>query len=156
MVPIRASLPAPEGRRHRGVSLTRRATFVLPALLLAILPACKPTPPRLPTPFNQPQAGRQTTIEGVVLSVERPRPDDSQTFVHVVISPADRTPIRLVLAPGWYLEEKGIRFEPRDLVQASGRRVVENGEPNIIVQSIRQGDRYLLRNEQDQPVWHAP
>lgn len=136
---------------------TKRVTLALTALLLAILATCKPIPSRIPTPFDQPHAGKPMTVEGVVLSVERPRPEDTQAFVHLVISPADRPPIRLVLAPGWYLEERGLRFEPRDTIQANGRPVVENGESNIIVQSIRQGDRsYLLRDQHDQPAWQEP
>ena len=96
-------------------------------------------------------------LQGVVSSVERPRPEDGQAFVHIVITPSDTQPIRLVLAPGWYLEEQGIRFEPNQTVQASGKRVVENGQPSLVVQTLRRGEQsYILRDEREQPVWREP
>ena len=97
------------------------------------------------------------TLQGVVSSVERPRPEDGQAFVHIVVTPSDTQPIRLVLAPGWYLEEQGIRFEPNQTVQASGKRVVENGRPSLVVQTLRHGEQsYILRDESEKPVWREP
>lgn len=91
------------------------------------------------------------------MSVERPRPEDSQAFVHVVIAPTDQRSIKLVLGPGWYLEEKGLRFEPRQTVEVRGRQTTQSGESTIVVQSIRQGDRsYVLRDEREQPAWLDP
>jgi hypothetical protein len=93
----------------------------------------------------------------VVSSVERPRPDDAQTFVRIVLVPADKQPIRLVLAPGWYLEQQGIRFEPQQAVRVEGKRTEENGAPTIVVRRIHQGERsYVLRDEQEQPAWLKP
>lgn len=97
------------------------------------------------------------TTQGVVLSVERPRPEDTQAFVHVVITPADQRPVRLVLAPGWYLEKSGLHLEPRESVEVSGKHVVENGESTIVVQSVRQGGHsYVLRDERERPAWLKP
>lgn len=94
------------------------------------------------------------TMEGIVSSVERPRPEDSQAYVHLVVTPADGVPIRLVLAPGWYLDEQGIRLEPRQTVQVSGKRVVKDGQSGIVVQRLRRGDEsYILRDEHEQPKW---
>jgi hypothetical protein len=131
--------------------------FVLAALTWAVASGCQPQTPRIPTPFDKPSAGGPIAVDGVVLSVERPRPEDNQAFVHLVISPADSKPIRLVLAPGWYLEEKGLHFEPQQTIHANGKRVVQNGEPSIVVQTIRQGDRnYLLRDQSEAPAWTSP
>lgn len=127
--------------------------FTLP---LALLGGCSPVPPRAPSPFGQPTAEAPTT-RGVVMSVERPRPEDSQAFVHVVIAPTDQQPIKLVLAPGWYLEEKGLRFEPQQTVEVRGRQTTQHGDSTIVVQSVRQGDRsYVLRDEREQPAWLKP
>ena len=126
-------------------------------LFLPLLIACQPMPPRIPSPFGQPTADAPMTTQGIVMSVERPRPEDSQAFVHVVITPADQHPIRLVLAPGWYLEKSGLRFEPRETVEVRGKQVVQNGESSIVVQTVRQGDRnYVLRDEREQPTWLKP
>lgn len=135
----------------------KSASCVFPMLSLAFLMGCQPVAPRVPSPFGQPTADAPLTTRGVILSVERPRPDDSQAFVHVVIAPADQQPIRLVLAPGWYLQKSGLRFEAREPVEVRGKYVVQNGEPSIVVQSVRQGDRsYVLRDERERPAWLEP
>jgi len=125
-------------------------------LLMAVLLGCQPLPPQAPLQ-GQPSASGSMVTEGVISSVERPRPDDAQTFVHVVVTPAGKQPIRLVLAPGWYLDEQGIRFEPQQTLWVQGRHTLENGAPTIVVRSIRQGERsYVLRDEHEQPAWLKP
>lgn len=126
-------------------------------LLLPLLLGCQPLPPTAPPPLGQPSPNGSMVTEGVISSVERPRPEDAQTFVHVVMIPADKQPIRLVLAPGWYLDEHGIRFDPQQSLRVEGRRTVENGTPTIVVRSLQQGERsYILRDEQEQPAWLKP
>lgn len=90
--------------------------------------------------------------QGTVLSVERPYPEDSKTFVHLVISPPDKQPIRAVLGPGWYLDKQGMRFEPNDVVRVAGRPSKHGGQSAIEVQELEQaGHHYLLRD----PQWHG-
>jgi hypothetical protein len=117
--------------------------------------ACQPTVPRIPSPVAAP--GSNVTARGTVLSVERPTPEDSQSFVHVTITPSDRNPVRLVLAPGWYLDEQGLRFEPRESISVEGRAVVEQGQRKIVVQRVQRGEHsYLLRDEHERPLWLKP
>jgi hypothetical protein len=131
--------------------------LVLGALVMALLIGCAPVTSQGLSQSGPSAAEASSTTRGVVLSVERPRPEDSQAFVHVVITPAEERPIRLVLAPGWYLEERGLRLEPQQAVEVRGRHVVQDGEPSIIVQSVRQGERsYILRDEREQPAWLKP
>jgi hypothetical protein len=93
-------------------------------------------------------------LEGVVSSVERPSPDDSKAYVHVVLTPSDRNPIRLVLAPGWYLDEQGLRLAPNDSLRVEGRHTQEGGAPAFVVRRLERGERaYELRDAREQPKW---
>jgi hypothetical protein len=124
--------------------------------LASVVPgACQPRPftPKPPPPFT-PTAAPQISAQGVVLSVERPRPEDSQSYVHLLVSPADHKPVRLVLGPGWYLEREGMRFEPNESVRFHGRSVSREGRSGIEVQRIEHGQRsYILRDDQNRPAW---
>jgi hypothetical protein len=124
--------------------------------LSSAIMACQPRPfpPELPRHPNGPIADASVSTRGLVVSVERPRPEDSKSYVHVLISAEDRQPIRLILAPGWYLDQHGIRFEPEQAVTASGKRAVHGGQPSIVVERISTSQgTLLLRDEQDHPVW---
>lgn len=130
--------------------LVKGSVFVV----VAVMGSCKPS---LPMPDPLAPGPVAAGVEGIVSSVERPRPEDAQAYVHVVITPRERQPIKLVLAPGWYLDRQGIRFEARESVRVEGREVLENGEPRIVVRRLHQGDRsYLLRDDNEQPVWLKP
>jgi hypothetical protein len=123
-------------------------------VLIAVLASCKPS---LPMPDPLAPGPVAAGVEGIVSSVERPRPEDSQAYVHVVITPREQQPIKLVLAPGWYLDRQGIRFGPHESVRAEGRRVLEDGEPRIVVRRLHQGSRsYVLRDDNEQPAWLKP
>lgn len=123
-------------------------------VLLPLASACQPPPRRIPDPYSQPQAGSPSTLQGVISSVERPVPDDSRAYVHVVLTPFDRRPVRLVLAPGWYLEEQGLRLAPDDSLRVEGRRVVGDGGEAFVVKRVHHRDRdYDLRDDHDQPKW---
>ena len=127
-------------------------------LLLTRLLACQSLASQAAPPLDVSQAGgSQISAQGTVLSVERPRPEDTQSFVHLVIAPGDQKPIRLALAPGWYLERQGIRFEPHENVRFEGRTVSHDGEETRVeVRRIEQGDRsYILRDEQNRPAWNV-
>lgn len=134
---------------------------LLLTLLLSVLltgAGCQPrVPPHAPGPWTQPARAGSVVAEGVVLSVERPRPEDSQAYVHVVLEPSGGQPVRLVLAPGWYLDREGIRFDPRDPLRVEGKRASEEGTTTIVVERLQQGERsYVLRDEQERPAWLEP
>ena len=125
------------------------------ALLLGAT-SCQPRVPRVPGPWAEPARGT-VIAEGVVLSEERPRPEDAQSYVHLLIEPRGEQPIRLVLAPGWYLDERGLRFAPNESVRVEGTRSSEGGPTLILVHRLQRGDRsYVLRDDRAQPVWSTP
>jgi hypothetical protein len=71
--------------------------------------------------------------------------------------PRDQQPVRLVLAPGWYLDEQGLRFTPNESLRVEGTRGNEDGPTLIVVHRLQRGDRsYLLRDEREQPLWSKP
>lgn len=89
-----------------------------------------------------------------MISIERPRPEDTKSYVHVLIVPADRKPVRLILGPGWYLDRQGIRFEPNQAVLAEGRATAGGTDPGIVVERISIGEKsYRLRDEHARPLW---
>lgn len=134
--------------------MNARSILALGALLAIV--ACQPYGPPPPHEPLPPIASPQITAQGTVLSVERPRPEDSEAFVHVVIVPQDQRPVRLALGPGWYLERQGLRFAPSDPVLAKGRSVRRNGESTLEVETIEQGGKsYVLRDGQHRPAWPA-
>ena len=131
--------------------------FLSRSLLFVVAASCAPTVPFPRRESAPPAASDRVSTQGVVLSVERPRPEDSQSFVHVVINPDDQRPIRLALAPGWYLDRQGLKFAPNDPIRVEGSRGSARGEPEIVVHRVYQGERsYILRDEQSRPVWLRP
>ena len=135
------------------MNLTARSGWVLLSLVGALGCQATSAPPHPVVP-DAPLSERSVNAQGVVLSVERPRPEDAQSYVHVLIAPTGGQPIRLILAPGWYLDGQGIRFEPQQRVSAQGTRAVHEGQAGIMVESIstEQGS-YRLRDDQEQPAW---
>ncbi len=135
------------------MNLTARSGCVL-VLLVGALGCQPPYLPPHPVVPDVPLPERRVSAQGLVLSVERPRPEDAQSYVQVLIAPSGEQPIRLILAPGWYLDRQGIRFEPQQRVAAEGKRTVHQGQTSIMVERIatEQGS-YELRDEQQQPVW---
>jgi len=126
-------------------------------VLSTLLAGCHPGPPHTSEPVGHSVANEPAALQGVVLSVERPGPDDSRAYVHVVLAPADEQPIRLALAPGWFLDQKGIRYDPHERLTVEGQRVVEGGKSTVVVRQVRQDDKsYVLRDEQDRPAWLKP
>lgn len=94
------------------------------------------------------------TADGRVLGVERPLPEDPATNVHLIFQSRDEEPVRVELAPGWYLDEGKLHFDAKDDVTIEGRREVRNGKPVIVARSVRKGSTTLrLRDEEAHPLW---
>ncbi len=94
------------------------------------------------------------TADGKVLGVERASPEDPATYVQLVIQGNEAAPVRVELAPGWYLDQRGLSFRPETRVAVEGHRVVRNGEPLIVARSVSvDGSKVLLRDERDRPLW---
>jgi hypothetical protein len=134
-----------------GMAFSHRTTHL--ALALATALGCHPYGPDLPRHPDVPIPDQRVSLQGSVISVERPRPEDTKSYVHVLIAPTDKKPVRLILGPGWYLDRQGIYFEPHQNVVAEGR-AARDGESGIVVERISSGDRsYQIRDEQARPLW---
>jgi hypothetical protein len=127
--------------------------FLSPLALIAAL-GCQPFGPELPRHPDVSPPQSSISERGSVISIERPRPEDTKSYVHVLIAPTDRKPIRLILGPGWYLDRHGIRFEANQAVLAEGRATGGGSDPGIVVERISIGEKsYRLRDEQARPLW---
>lgn len=94
-------------------------------------------------------------LEGTVSHVdELPSPEEHLSQVAVITLHASGTPVRVELAPDWFLEQHGLKYTPEQLLLVRGERVDVNGESIIIAREVEQGEiRLRLRDEQGRPVW---
>jgi hypothetical protein len=63
----------------------------------------------------------------------------------------------IYLGPVWYVEEQGIKLVPGDQLEVKGSRITMDGQPMLIAQYVKKGERVLnLRDEQGLPLWAGP
>lgn len=94
-------------------------------------------------------------VEGRVSHLdELPSPQERLRQVAVVTLHADGKPVRVELAPRWFLEENGLKYAPQETLFVHGERTEIDGEPRIVAREVQQGAvRVRLRDEQGRPVW---
>lgn len=94
------------------------------------------------------------TLSGEVLSVEKVSPRNGMFYgVHLMVKTGEKT-VSVHLGPGWYMEDQGILFEPKDKVEISGSKVTFDGEEAIIATEVKKGDKTLkLRDKNGIPYW---
>ncbi len=94
------------------------------------------------------------TISGEVLSVEKVAPRNEMFYgVHLMVKTGEKT-VSVHLGPGWYMEDQGIVFEPKDKVEITGSKVTFDGEEAIIATEVKKGDEILkLRDKNGIPYW---
>jgi len=94
------------------------------------------------------------TADGRVLGVEHGPSDSPATTVSIVIQPDGAAPVHVELAPGWYLDRRGIHFSEQDRVHVEGRRDDRSGSTVVVARRIRKdGSTIELRNDADEPTW---
>jgi hypothetical protein len=96
-----------------------------------------------------------TTADGEVIGVDRNQPSHqlSQGLTLELRADADE-PLVVRLAPGWYLDEQGVSYGPRERLSVRGRREVQNGRSVFVVQEVRSKGRWIpLRDASGQPLW---
>jgi hypothetical protein len=95
-------------------------------------------------------------VEGRVSHVdELPSPDEQLRQVAVVTLHTDGKPVRVELAPRWFLEANGLKYAPEQTLFVHGERTDTHGEPRIVAREVEQGGvRVRLRDEQGRPVWN--
>jgi hypothetical protein len=130
-----------------------RSSSLLLGLVMALSCHPYPTGPELPRHPDASTSDQRVSLSGSVISIERPRPEDTKSYVHLLIAPTDSKPVRLILGPGWYLDREGIYFKPHQSIVAEGRPTRE-GQQGIVVERISSGDRsYQIRDAQARPLW---
>ena len=94
------------------------------------------------------------TISGEVLSVEKVAPRNEMFYgVHLMVKTGEKT-VSVHLGPGWYIEDQGIVFEPKDIVEITGSKVTFDGEEAVIATEVKKGDETLkLRDKNGTPYW---
>lgn len=132
------------------VVMTRVTILAMLALVLSCAPSRQAGPgdraARRPPPV--------WTVDGRVLGVERSVPDSPATYVSIVVQPDREQPVRVELAPGWYLDRRGLRFSEADRVQVEGRRERRDGGAVVVARRIRTSAGVVeLRDADERPAW---
>ena len=127
--------------------LGRRRTLGTLALL-AQLASCGPA--RAPSP---PQ-GPPLTIAGTVVGVDNVSPEDQLARgLRVTVQPDGERKVLVDLAPGWYLNQRGLHFSERDRLSVEGR--LSPGDPAIAASRVTKGTTTVaLRDAAGRPLWH--
>jgi hypothetical protein len=139
------------------------STFGCPLLLSALLLAGCSSPQRVapgrveaskkvPSPATE-------SFDGEVVGVDRVAPSDSLTSaVRLVMRPSGADPITVELAPGWYLEEQGLRFSRSDRLRVRGTpSAASDGGRAVVAWEVRTGrGSWQLRDEDGRPNWSRP
>ena len=94
------------------------------------------------------------TFSGEVISVEKISPRNGMFYgVHLMVKTGEKT-VSVHLGPGWYIENQGIKLDPKDKVEITGSKVTFDGEQAVIAAEVKKGDEILkLRNENGIPYW---
>lgn len=140
------------------MSMRRTKAILLSVCFTPLLGSCAPGgarpegPPRATHRF-EPRAVE--TVDGRVLGVDRiPAQDQLSYGVRLKVRDDLGRPVSVRLAPGWYLDEKGLRFAPRERVEVVGVRTRVEGEPAFLAEEIHKGDQVVrLRDKQGRPLW---
>jgi hypothetical protein len=96
-------------------------------------------------------------VEGTVSRVDPlPSPDERLRQVAVITLHSSGKPIRVELAPGWYLDEQGLKYTAEQKLYVLGERVEQNGEARLVAREVGQGRlRLRLRDERGRPLWQV-
>jgi hypothetical protein len=94
------------------------------------------------------------TVSGEVVSVEKiPAPKGRGYGVHLTLK-TDKETIPIHLGPGWYIEHQDTKIEPKDKIEVTGSRILQEDKPVIIAAGVKKGDETLqLRDEEGFPYW---
>ncbi|MCC6217203.1 MAG: hypothetical protein IT376_20255 [Polyangiaceae bacterium] len=92
------------------------------------------------------------TLDGQVVGADAVAPGDRlAASARVTVRAGDRS-VRVELAPGWVLDERGLRLGEGDPVLLRGRRVGTTFQAWEVTKS---GRTVRLRDEQGAPTWPA-
>ena len=109
-------------------------------------------------PVRSPAAehtGAMETVHGEIIGVERTSPEDrlAQSIV-VTVQPPTGDPVTIDLAPGWFLDENGLRFEQSDVVRIDLVPAESERAGPFMARRVRLRDRSLdVRDARGRPTW---
>lgn len=94
------------------------------------------------------------TISGEVISVDQFTPMQGMSYGIRMMVKTNNGTVSVHLGPAWYIENQGIRIEPKDRVVVRGSRITFGGNPAIIAAEVRRGDKVLtLWSQSGYPLW---
>ena len=97
------------------------------------------------------------TVDGRVLGTESGHPVSTETSVRLILQPDGEAPVTVDLAPGWYLDQRGIHFSEQERLQVEGYREQRENDSRFVVRRVRRNDQILdLRDEAGRPYWTRP
>jgi hypothetical protein len=92
-------------------------------------------------------------LDGEVIGVDRVPPDQALAGnVRLRVQTDADEPVVVVLAPGWYLDERGLRFSRSERVKLT---TTQSGDPaTFVATEVQKGEqRVPLRDERGRPLW---
>jgi hypothetical protein len=100
--------------------------------------------------------GQLVTVDGEVVGVDRTPPADALgTGARLTLRADGAKNVTIELAPGWWLDEQGIRFSPTERIEVVGARAPE-GRGDIVAWELRGSEHSLrLRDSRGRPLWPA-
>ncbi len=128
----------------------RRIYYVFLGLVLLFGAACGP--PLSPLPGG---AAARSDLTGRVTRIERGPEAELAQNVRVTLSTGDGSLVSVDLAPGWVLDERGVKLHPKDQLQIEARRVGTRLEATRVRWGTpgRPGPTVELRDAEGQPLW---
>jgi len=136
--------------------MNTRRSILLSALLVAACGSPQRASPERPGAYDRTVSAPIASFDGEVVGVDRTAPADALgTNVRLVLRPQGAEPITVELAPGWYLEEKGLAFSSNERLRVRGQRAAaSDGGHTMVAWEIQtaQGS-WQLRDEQGRPIW---
>jgi hypothetical protein len=98
------------------------------------------------------------TVNGEVVSVDKYVPGRGGTSYGLRLTlKTDKETLPLVLGPAWYVEQQHFAFAPEDQLEVKGSRLLIQGQPTLIAQEVKKGDKVLkMRDDKGFPLWGGP
>jgi hypothetical protein len=132
------------------------------ALILALTLACGPENQGGPGPEDGAVYDRMydsktvETVRGEVVSVAKITDQGKGYGVSLALK-TNRETIRVYLGPGWFLEQQGLFFAPRDQLEITGSQITFQGRRTLIAAQVNNGGQSLkLRDPAGIPAWAGP
>lgn len=98
------------------------------------------------------------TVNGEVVSVDKYVPGRGGTSYGLRLTlKTDKETLPVVLGPAWYVEQQHFAFVPKDQLEVKGSRLLIQGQPTLIAQEVKKGDKVLkMRDDKGFPLWGGP